>query len=478
MADRVTDAALLDRVRARVAADGPTLARRALDAGLAVTLPDGSRRPIPIGALPVILDGASLAQRALWSKHLVSATARAARWLLAGHRRDSVLSALSPVERRLVEATWQRLDSLAVARVDFLVGTAPVALEVNATIPAMQGYSDVAAEHWLRTFASDHPELESLIRANGSNSDALLQALRALYAKRRGDALSRVGLLCRRGDAQLTELDYIVRRFRVAGLDAQTVYPDELTFKHGLLEHRDQPLQLLYRHLFINRLEQTPSPALEAALTTNSESGTLILNPPAPHLEMKATLAWLSRSQSEDALAEAMGLSAEERAAIAATVPWTRSLHALSEDELERVASHPDDYVLKRSWSYGGHEVFVGRARHQPDFWSRTQQSFAAAADWSTLCRRAAVDLRGGGFVVQRAISTERSEQFLCTPETVHRVDVVTDYAGYASLGVDVAWGGVCRAAASDVVNIVGGGGVVPLLRRAVVERLTQPISP
>lgn len=474
MKSSATEAFLSARVRATTAVDGLKLATRAFEAGLAVTLAEGGRRPIPIGALPVILDDLVIARRATLAKDLVSATARAARWLLAGKERDSVWMALSPVERRLVEATWRQLDSLAVARVDFLGGAIPHALEVNTTIPAMQAYSDMAADAWLRTFAAGHPNLDGLIRANGSNAEALLMALRALYARHRRGSLSRIGLLCRPADAQLTELRFLADRFRAAGVEALVVHPDDLTLNRGMLEHQGRPLPLLYRHLFVHRLDSVPSPAIEAALATSSEDGTLILNPATPHLEMKSTLAWLSRSVEDDALARDMGLNDDERSAIAATVPWTRPLVALDRTDAERIAAHPDDFVLKRSWSYGGHEVFVGRATDKPGFWSRVHATFADAADWATLCRLAATDLRGGGFVVQRAVETQRAEQFLCTPGKVQHTDVVTDYASFASLGVDVTWGGVCRASASDVVNIVGGGGVVPLLRRSVLDRVVD----
>ncbi|MCI1729970.1 MAG: hypothetical protein LKM32_11480 [Chiayiivirga sp.] len=472
MNDDSADVALMTRIRARLPVDGPTLGRNAFEAGLAVTRPDGHRQPIPVGAMPVILDDAEIMRRAALARHLVAATARTARWLMAGSNRHLVLAALSPVERRLVEATWSHTNALAVARVDFLVNAVPLALEVNATIPAMQGYSDIAAEQWLRTFAADRPDLDDLIHRNGSNTAALLDALREIHAQRRDEPLSHLGVLCRRGDAQLTELEHLAAQFEASGVETQLVFPDQLSLQAGFLVCNHRPVSLLYRHLFLSRLEAMPSPALEAALAAPGDCRTVVLNPPAPHLEMKSTLAWLSRSQEDEALAHAIGLRPQERAAIASSLPWTRCLSELGGDTLEGIAAQPDDYVLKRNWSYGGKDVFVGRSRHQPDFWSRAQGSFAGVTGWPDLCARAADDRRGGGFVVQRAVATQRREQYLCTPDAVHRAEVVTDYAAYASLGSVAPWGGVCRAAASDVVNIVGGGGVVPLLRRSVVERL------
>jgi hypothetical protein len=53
------------------------------------------------------------------------------------------------------------------------------------------------------------------------------------------------------------------------------------------------------------------------------------------------------------------------------------------------------------------------------------------------------------------------------------------DYSAYASVGLgqEPAWGGVCRGSVSQVVNIVGGGGVLPLLTREVADRLAAALE-
>lgn len=466
---------------ARAEVLGPSLAAQAFGLGLAVTLADGDRRPIPIGAIPVILDEAEVGRRAQLATRLVGATAKAARWLMAGAGRDATLAALGPAEQRLVQASWNGPQALAVARVDFL-GAGPLqALEVNATIPAMQGYSDIAAACWLSSFAPGRTDLADLVRANGSNADALRQALLDLYAQARGGEPDRIGLLCRRGDAQITELRYLRDRFRAAGLDADVVHPDELSWERGWLQHAGRTLPLVYRHLFISRLDASPAPALEAAMSSTARHGTLVLNRPAPHLEMKSTLALLSESVDSPALADGIGLDADELAAIAAAVPWTRRLQP-PEDEASRallaqVAADPEHHVLKRSWSYGGNEVFVGRGHRSPEFLARLQASHPGLRQWAELCGYAARDRRGGGFIVQRAIARSESRQWLCTPDAAREATVTTDYAAYASIGTAPAWSGVCRAATSDVVNIVGGGAVVPVIRREVADRLMAGLS-
>src|SRR5688500_46403 len=95
-------AQLVDR---QIEASGRELAARAFEAGLAVTLPDGTARPIPIGAIPVVIDDAEVEARNRIAAHLTAATAKAARWRLTGAEREATLAALSPAEQRLVRAT-------------------------------------------------------------------------------------------------------------------------------------------------------------------------------------------------------------------------------------------------------------------------------------------------------------------------------------------------------------------------------------
>lgn len=460
------------------------LAQRAFAAGLAITQADGQCAPIPIGLIPLVVDEHALAERRRVATQLAHATLRVARWRMAPARRAATLQALGPSEHRLVLATWQQADTLAVARVDFLGEPVLQALEVNATIPAMQGYSDIAAEAWLTTMVADPAHAAALAEANGSNTQALLDALLEIHARRRGAVPRTIGLLCRRLDAQLTELAYLRRRFEAAGYDCRIVHPDELQWDGAasFLRHQGEPLHLIYRHLFLRRLDESPSPAIEAALQHRGRHGSLILNPAAPHLEMKSTHALLSQAVDDPALASAIGLNDDERAAAAAHVPWTRWLHDPQQSEharaalLAQVAADPESLVLKRSWSYGGRDVFVGAALQRGEGWDSVAAAYPGTTTWSALVARVAADDAGGGFVVQRRVRSVATPQWLCTSALTQPIDAITDYSAYASLGAAAArWRGVARAAAGDIVNLVRGGAVVPVLTRAVYERSQQP---
>ncbi len=463
------------------------LAKTAYARGLAVTAKDGSTRPIPVTATPVVLDGAEIHRRATLSTQLASATFKMARACLAGPRRAWLLSALSPLERFMAERTGVSLTGLATTRVDYFVTSRPFALEVNATIPAMQAYSDIAARSFIeaagRTMGLSEAEVARLCAANGSNAQALYRALLAWYAQQRpGRAPERIALLCRRNDAQLTEQRALAEIFRALGTEAEVVYPDELSGQDAVLA-RGKAYDLIYRHLFVRRLEETPSPYVEALLAEVPNRRAVVVNPPASQVEVKAVFALLSEALLDGRIAAEAALTAEELAAVQEAVPWTRSFQpgpstdpdrAAVKDLVECVAASPARYVLKRSWDYGGKAVFVGAAAGTPSFEERVQAAYGERLDWRALCARAAADPQGGGFVVQQFVATTPEPHLLCSEQGVTEAQLFVDYSCYASVGLEAApgWGGVCRGSPSQIVNIVGGGGVLPLLTSEVAQAL------
>lgn len=459
---------------------GPELATEAFARGLAVTdQSDGATKPIPITATPIIIDEVELRRRQRVAALLSSATLKMSRAVLGGLQRDTVYQGLSPLEQMMADATAQQLSTLVTTRVDFFAGAEFKALEVNATIPAMQGYSDIAANTFLEVVGRFWRVPEKLIAGwqatNGSNALALYRALMGGYAQvRPGRIPDRIALLCRRNDAQLTEQQYLRDRFRDLGADADIVHPDQLSGDDAVRAN-GKTYDLIYRHLFVRRLEE---PGLEGAsyvrqlLAEPNGTRAVVLNPPASHVEAKAVFALLSEALENTELAHAAELSPLELEAIDATVPWTRLFR--SQALRDQVALDPDAYVLKRSWDYGGRTVFVGRTRHEASFADRVKAAYSETFNWNELCSRALSDARGGGFVVQQVVDIQPENHVLCSASAQESVDLYVDFSAYASVGLpnQPAWGGVCRGSLSHIVNIVGGGGVLPLVTSDVAQRL------
>jgi hypothetical protein len=469
---------------------GPQMARAAYTAGLAVTLSDGGTRPIPLTGTPVVLPDSELERRAHLSHLVTSATFKMARAALQGWLRDELLNGLSPFERELALATAHRQEHLATVRVDYFVADRPYALEVNATIPAMQAYSDIAAESFIRAAAGvigmNESQTLALLQRNGSNARALYEALRTSFAAERGKEPKQMALLCRRNDAQYSELAHLAAHFSAWGTPAEVVYPDEATYD-GTFYARGRPFDLVYRHLFVRRLEQLDAPAIKRFYAEAPGGKTSLLNGPASHVEVKAVFAELSRALADPELAQEAGLTDDELGAVQEAVPWTRRFRPgpgkgpqgeRITDIVEHVAAEPARFVLKRSWDYGGKQVFLGNTVGEPVYEDRIRAAYGRALSWRELCQEASRDQVGGGFVVQEVVLTQPEPHLLCTADEVRPVELFVDYSGYASVGPaqTAPWGGVCRGSVSRIVNIVGGGGVIPLLRQSVAAELEDGV--
>lgn len=480
---------LLEALKPLAASSGSVLARSAYGMGLAVTQPDGSTRPIPITATPVVADRAKINERAELSARLSSAAVKMSRAVLGSSNRELLAGALSPLERELAERTYLTARRFATTRVDYFLraqdGKA-AALEINATIPAMQGYSDIAAESLIRWIGGQatlsEEAIEDLLQRNGSNARALYTALLDGFELERGRAPERIGLLCRRNDAQISELRHLAKRFAELGTEAEVVFPDELSGEEEVVA-RGKRFELIYRHLFVRRLEESPAPYVARLFARSAGGRTVLLNPPASQVEVKTTFALLSQAAHEPALAERAQLDAEEIKAAGEAIPWTRLFRrgpASGEwgqrisNLVDLVASHPEGFVLKRAWDYGGKAVFLGLSAHEASFGERTRAAFGSALSWSELCRRAAEDVAGGGFVVQAIVAASPQAHLLCTEAGSSAQQLYVDFSAYASVGLrrSPEWGGVCRGSTSQIVNIVGGGSVLPLLTTEVADAL------
>lgn len=461
---------------------GTQLAREAVRRGLVVTRADGAEVPIGISATPITIAAAELDRRRRLAQRVASAGTKMARFAVSSPSwRALILDGLSSAERALVERVPQGPRALATTRVDFFLPRAGgvAALELNATIPAMQGYSDIAVDAFLDVvggFAGASSAVVAGWKARqGENTLALWRALRAGYRQARGGREpGRVVLLCRRHDPQISELRHLARRWASTGVAAVVAHPDQLALVGDVAHLDGQPIDLVYRHLFVRRLQEPgvdPAGVVRRLLLSASTTGTLVLNPPASQVEVKTIFAALSRAGDDDALAHAAGLDDEERAAIIEVVPWTRLLGDV--DVVRRVEADADGVVLKRAWDYGGRTVIIGRDREQPGFvervraaWPEASDDVVTGRDWPGLVRLAAADARGGGFIAQTLVDAAAVPQVVCTPTGTRAIEAFVDFSVYASVGLDEdpCWGGVCRASTSNIVNIVGGGGVAPLL--------------
>ena len=432
---------------------GAEAARLAWAGGMTVRKPDGSVVPIPLLAEPEVETPERLAWLSAESRTILSGSVKLARALLArGDPRDRE-ALLGPFEGLEAEAMARLFDGApcpaVVSRVDFLPpgdGGLPRALELNATIPAMPAYADLAAHSWIRAAArargfSPHRERE-LLAACGSHMEALRRTLLAFYRWRGGEReRPSIAIVARPGDAQIGELRRLQAHFEQMGHATAVLVPDEADpDRHDLL----------YRHVWAHRT----SPDAPFARALRDPARWPLANPVNGMLEAKALFARLSEAGADAALADLAGLDEVERDA-ARRLPWTR-LHG--EATVERLLADRPGHVLKRSWDYGGKSVHLGAE--------------TAPEDWERIVRETAQDGRGGGFVAQERIFAARRPATRITPTGPEAGALYRDVSTYGGLLPVHPGGSVVRAAASPIVNILGGGGLAPVIPSDVWEAL------
>jgi hypothetical protein len=431
---------------------GRAAAERAWAEGMTVLRPDGSVVPIPLLAEPEVFTREALAAAAAEAERILSGAVKLARALLAsGDARDraALVEPFSGLEAEAMARLFEAPLPVLVARVDYLVpegGGAPRALELNATIPAMPAYADLAAFSWLRAAARARGktprEENALVSACGSHMERLREALVAQYRARGGTAARpSIALVARPGDAQIGELRRLADHLRQMGHRAENLTPDAC---------EPERWDVLYRHVWAHRVD----PATPFARALRDPARHVLLNPVNGMLEAKGLFARLSECAEDAALAARAGLDEGERAA-AGRLPWTRRLTA---ELAPRVVAGRAGFVVKRSWDYGGKSVQLGAELSQ-EAWARAVEA-------------AAGDERGGGFVVQERIFGVRRPATRITPEGEARGELYRDLSTYCGLGPSRPSGSVVRAAASPIVNILGGGGLAPLVPEDVIAQL------
>jgi hypothetical protein len=434
---------------------GRAAARLAWDGGMTVRKPDGTVVPIPLLAEPEVFGRDELAAAAAEAELILSGAVKLARALLQGGDQRDRAALVEPFEGLEAEAMARLFEEaplpVMVARVDYLIpegGGAPRALELNATIPAMPAYADLAAHAWLRAAARARGrtarEAGELVAACGSHMERLREALVAAWRLRGGGggrARPSIAIVARPGDSQIGELRRLAEHFRARGHRVENLLPTECV---------PEDWDLLYRHVWAHRVP----PDAPFARALRAPGRYPLYNPVNGLLEAKALFARLSECAEDAALAARAGLDEAERGA-AARLPWTRRLDAAL---APRVKTERTGFVLKRSWDYGGKSVHLGAELDQ--------------AAWERVVDEALADRRGGGFVAQERIFAVRKPATRIAGDELTRGQLYRDLSTYCGLGPSRPGGSVVRAASSPIVNILGGGGLAPVIPADVYQRL------
>jgi uncharacterized circularly permuted ATP-grasp superfamily protein len=332
-------------------------------------------------------------------------------------------------------AEWVAFDpgppDLVLSRVDaFTTDGGPRFLEINNDAPAGFGYGDRMAEVFaqlplFRAFAREHT-----VSAVAS-TPALIDALLALAPGAPAPVVAIVDWaeVKTRADQELLRESFLGR-----GVACVLADPRELQLTGGRLLAEGRAIDLVYRRALLGELVERRDQVRDF-LTAYRERCVRVVN--SLRCALSEDKAFLGLLGSEDF---AGLLTADERAFVAAVVPWTRRVTA---DRVPYLIGHRTSLVLKPAHGFGGESVTIG-AEAAPADWERAVQA-ALEAPW---------------VAQERIPPAEEPFPVFDGGRLSFELLKVNTNPFYAA-GRDA--GAVARASRSAVVNVSAGGGSVPM---------------
>jgi hypothetical protein len=372
-----------------------------------------------------------------------------------------IFGAIEKVEARLGEELWDRVDLTSdereLARIDpgyarssptsrldsFVTPGAYQFVELNAESPAGIAYAEVLTDIFL--------ELEIVKRfqrrwrlTRFHARDRMLATLDGCYREAGGKAAKPTIAIVDYDEVPTRTEHHLFRDyFESRGYPSLVCDPRRLTYEEGRLRHDGRAIDIVYKRLLVNEFLEKKD-ELQALLQAARERAVTMVNPfRCKPIHKKAIFAVLT----DDALQRLF--TADERAAIAAHVPWTRrvregrSLRDGAEIDLVPWArAHRDVLVLKPNDEYGGKGVHIG--------WEMSEAEWDAALS----------DALRSSYVVQGKVDLERETFPEIGPDGLRFRDLVVDLDPFVFDGQ--VEGFLTRLSGTSLANVTSGGGQVP----------------
>jgi glutathionylspermidine synthase len=443
MIDHVNNLKLQHLVELSKLGDGCAAMESGIDAWLAEHDVVFADRTIPFVLMPHFVSPGQVRR----VRHAVECLCRVLDRFCEAYPADARLAdelALAAEEDALVRLDPGFSRPLRICRLDaFLSGYEVRFLEFNADSPAGIGYTDVLFEG-LRQ-AIQLPRVEAEFDTAYSPMlplliDTLLAAYRELRERRPElPERPRLGLVDLPGSPAVPEFRIVCDAARNEGLDAVWTTTDDLAYDGTVLRAGGQPIQLVYRRVLIDDLDEGD---LSAAMR---DGAVCVVNPPRARVANNKKLFALLGDSRFAHLVEP-----REAEVIAATIPWTRILRPGAShygdwvvDLLDFVSANRPRLVLKPASEYGGHGVSLGIETEQAE-WERLISEHAEAGD----------------YVVQEYVPVPE-EMFPAVEDG--RVQMRLKRFNINPFGIGGRYAGmITRISDQAVINVSAGGGLLP----------------
>ncbi|NUR34279.1 MAG: hypothetical protein HOQ30_09730 [Gemmatimonadaceae bacterium] len=347
-------------------------------------------------------------------------------------------------ERQLVHVPTGFRDASPVSRLDafFVAESGGLRFtEYNAETPAGGAYNDVLTEVFyglpvMRRFLR-HWDVRPL-PARHNVLHALVDAYEQWSGRRDRPAISIVDWADVPTQSEFVLFqDYFTRQ----GFACEIIDPGEVAYQGGELRGPSGRIELIYKRVLLHELVERGGIDHPILRAFRDGAVCLVNPPPCKVLHKKASLAVLHDERN------AHLFDAEEREAIALSIPWTRvveerrTVHEGREvDLLPFAAEHRDQLVLKPNDDYGGKGIVLG--------WEVSDQAWQASLH--TALREP--------YIVQQRIALPKESYPGFVDGRVVFADRMVDTAPYVAYGGNVD-GCLSRLATAALLNVTAGGG-------------------
>jgi hypothetical protein len=372
-----------------------------------------------------------------------------------------IFGAIEKAEARLGEGLWDRVDvtpeerelvridpgyarSSPTSRLDSFVTTnAYQFVELNAESPAGIAYAEVLVDLFLELpIVQRFQERYRLKRFH--SREAMLKTLVACYREAGGTAAKPMIAIVDYEDVPTRTEHHLFRDFfESRGYPALVCDPRHLTYEGGRLRHDGREIDIVYKRLLVNEfLERITE--LQPLLQAAKDRAVTLVNPfRCKPIHKKAIFAVLTDDELQPLF------TTEERAAIAAHVPWTRRVlegrttrDGREIDLVPHIRGHRDGLVLKPNDEYGGKGVHIG--------WEMTESAWDAAL----------AEALASSYVVQAKVDLQRETFPEIGPGGLQFRDLVVDLDPFVFNGE--VEGFLTRLSGTSLANVTSGGGQVP----------------